>query len=440
MCINFLIFPEESSLINSFSSVGSYNIREGSKDSTAASTNDSTAVLPDSSRADSGNSIDDNGQVAVDTRQSTPRNGRFSSSENSSRCSNADTINSAISSRGADSLNSKNSGGSSISGQSSGSQRSSSKGENSSREELPNSRCGCEEVNTSGTKDQYQSKNLFSIPDDSTLSASCCSSFGIFQVEDEFIPLTPKTKHNEKPYKLQLETVSSSGAEQTNQIINSRRFSDGASPWDSNPLSTFSKKPQILENTWEMETEEPGYGFNFYTFCKQNALLQDESTSEDVGTESTTLEDVLDSLLALPSASRSPSPSSGGAHPLSRSEIQPTNFPTKEEKPRKTEAIKLDQPSKSEASRCDLDSVMEEDVRSTFLRNQDNGTDPKTQTYHKSFTSYTSSTFVPSKPAVLQTTYQSTFDSKNSDSLPTFDSEKSSVTFFLGKAEGETNE
>lgn len=416
--IPLTLISEMLGLINSFTDAGiNWNSSVTStNESTAASTNDSTRVLADRSIANDGISHDESQANEEVQKETTAFGDRNSLSEHSSRHSTADTINSALSSRGMDSFCSKNSG--SVSRESSASRQSSGRGRSSSREELLASTGSCEDMageTSESLQAPMQSSTFLSLTDDSTLTAPHHTSFGKFPLE--------KDSKRDELQKIKQEVVSGEDKTIISQPLNSRRFSEGASPWESSSLLPYERKPKIPESTNELEADD-GYGFNFSSFSNRKLLPPETVPEEEIKTDSTTLEDVLDSLLALPSSSRSPSPSSG-PHPLSLVQpYAPQSFFSE------TTSAKLSECPKEQ------DIQLKEQSFSSFFRdkNRDTGRpDPKTETYHKKISS---TTFTPTRPAKVPcpTVPKSSATSRN---IILKKDERSSKPFYHSKDEGE---
>ena len=332
-----------------------------SRDSNVASTNDSTAVIVDSSLTD----------IRIDSQpDSVPNSAAEDNERSNSRQSTADTVNSGVSSRCVDSLNSRNSVISSRSSSSRGS--SSGRRESSSREELmPKSPNGCEESGHQYEADEgdYRRGNLSffkrSSPehqgnsDSDTIGTSSQYSFGGYQSGGG---ASASINMFSDPCR-----VGSCERLLETQDFEDRSFDDRDSP----ELFTSQSEPydrEFIRREFMQKTQvRPRHLDSIDQYSNDNA-------------EGATLDDVLGSLLALPSASRSPSPSqSSNPSYLGRFHSQPDTS-TKDN---------LDELSSLPSSNLSLDKREDHSTYGNF-RNHDLGPDLKNQTYHKSL-SYTPS-------------------------------------------------
>ncbi|KAK8394324.1 hypothetical protein O3P69_006493 [Scylla paramamosain] len=280
---------EVVSLVNSLSSACS-SLRDSSRDSTAASTNDSTAVIVDSSlggdssRADSRHSFSDSGQSTVDR------------STVDSRHSTADTVNSGLSSRNIDSLNSRSSV---LSSRSSG--ECSSRGSVGSSSRSSSSRAGGSRDDIEASPGSGEADDLAGRPsvgmfeDDLPVSVSASSTL---VVRPALHPSAPRSS----PVVLS-----------TFQGTNNEVFQFGAATHEESRRSSEASGGVTEGMGRERHTvaygEAVGYDELFKSEESGDELFTDhygttEPDPHNLGPDSTTLEDVLDSLLALPSASR----------------------------------------------------------------------------------------------------------------------------------------
>ncbi|XP_071523355.1 uncharacterized protein [Panulirus ornatus] len=442
--------PELASLVNSLSSACS-SIRDSSRDSTAASTNDSTAVIVDSSigdssRADSRHSLSDSGQSTVDR------------STLGSRHSTADTANSGLSSRNIDSLNSRSSvlssrssGGCSSRGSVGSSSRSSSSRAGSSRDDMQASPGSGEADELSGRP----STGVFE--DDLTPSGAALSTHVVKPLLHSSGDLQAAPTLYQNTTVSGYQTNNKSDAFQNDaptQERERRRHADGA-----------FRDPSLdpTEGNFPSQCEERGPGDRFQTQYGGRGSYDDNykrddnfggtftshqdrgeggrPTSYDHLTDSTTLEDVLDSLLALPSASRSPSPVSSH-HPLGRPFSHPGFSRENEEK---DVALQTSHPSLDRGHRQGAEAPLDV-LHYGYLRNHNLPTDFKNEGYRKSF-SYSSSSGDNSFQQQQQQQHQqhqprgATLTGRrlfhNPEDHPPPSEGSSSVSFFLGRDEGE---
>ena len=386
------IFAELSSLGASLDSTGTgdYCSRESivtsSRDSNIASTADSTAVLVDTSLADIRiDSRPDSIHSVADSGQSTTEDNERSAS----RHSTADTVNSGVSSRCVDSLNSRNSVISSRSSSSRGS--SDVRRESSSREELmPKSpisvdgdsgpRPESEELKfeDSLSLQKSSSPDLLGHSDSDTMGTSSQYSFGGYQSGDPSV--SGNNLYSDHP----LNRIGS-----CERLIETHDDdNDVEAEFDhlrddrSSPDRTCSQsEPYHTEHTLsERRSEHTLSKSSKRSEHKPRHLDSVDQLSYDTSAGSTTLDDVLGSLLALPSASRSPSPS------------QMSNPPQYGRYFSHTGVSRSDQDSLSSPlpSFQSLDSKKIDEISYGSYKNQDTGADTKSQNYHKSL-SYTTS-------------------------------------------------
>lgn len=151
----------------------------------------------------------------------------------------------------------------------------------------------------------------------------------------------------------------------------------------------------------------------------------EEPDPHSLGADSTTLEDVLDSLLALPSASRSPSPVCGH-HPLGRPFSHPGFTKSHQEKDNTL-------PSSPQSLDC---PPKHQDDHYGHLRNHNLPTNCKTEGYQKSF-SYSSSS---GDSSFQQQQQQAGVRPLLHQQHPPPPPEGSPVSFFLARDEGESTE
>ncbi|XP_045125744.1 uncharacterized protein LOC123513007 isoform X3 [Portunus trituberculatus] len=402
--------PEVVSLVNSLSSACS-SLRDSSRDSTAASTNDSTAVIVDSSlggdssRADSRHSFSDSGQSTVDR------------STVDSRHSTADTVNSGLSSRNIDSLNSRSSV---LSSRSSG--ECSSRGSVGSSSRSSSSRAGGSRDDIEASPGSGEADDLAGRPsvgmfeDDLPVSVSASSTL---VVRPALHPSAPRSS----PVVLS-----------TFQGSNNEVFQFGtATPEESRRSSEVSggaTEGMCRERHTAAYGETVGYDELFKSEESGDELFTDnygaaEPDPHGLGPDSTTLEDVLDSLLALPSASRSPSPVCGH-HPLGRPFSHPGYTKSNQEKDNTL-------PSSPQSLDC---PPKHQDDHYGNLRNHNLPTDCKPDGYHKSF-SYSSSS---GDSSFQQQQQQAGARPLLHQQHPPPPPEGSPVSFFLARDEGESTE
>lgn len=401
--------------MNSLSSACS-SLRDSSRDSTAASTNDSTAVIVDSSlggdsRADSRHSFSDSGQSTVDR------------STVDSRHSTADTVNSGLSSRNIDSLNSRSSvlssrssGGCSSRGSVGSSSRSSSSRAGSSRDDI-------EASPGSGEADDLAGRPAVGMFEDDLPAAG--SSPTTLVVRPPQYPSVPR------PAPPVLSTF---------QSTHNEAFQFGAVAQDESRRSSEASGV-VTENVGPQRHvtsygEPVGYDELFKSEDSGDGLFSghygsEEPESASLVPDSTTLEDVLDSLLALPSASRSPSPVSGH-HPLGRPFSHPGYTKSTQERDNTL-------PSSPQSLDC---PPKQQDDHYGSLRNHNLPTNCKEEGYHKSF-SYSSSSGDSSFQQQQQQQQQAgtrPLLQQQQQQHPPPPPEGSPVSFFLARDEGESTE
>ncbi|KAG0710262.1 hypothetical protein GWK47_023177 [Chionoecetes opilio] len=403
-------FAEVVSLVNSLSSACS-SLRDSSRDSAAASTNDSTAVIVDSSlggdssRADSRHSFSDSGQSTVDR-----------STVDNSRHSTADTVNSGLSSRNIDSLNSRSSVLSSRSSGECSSRGSVGSSSRSSSSRAGGSRDDIEASPGSGEADELAGRPAVGMfEDDLPVTGSSPSMLVVRPILHPSVP---------RPAPVVLSTFQAP----TFQSTHNEAFQFGASAQEVSRRSSEASggvTEGMGRHTHRGSYGDPvGYDELFKTEDSGDELFSGHYRSEEpdphgLGADSTTLEDVLDSLLALPSASRSPSPVCGH-HPLGRPFSHPGYTKSHQERDNTL-------PSSPQSLDC---PPKHQDDHYGHLRNHNLPTHCKTEGYHKSF-SYSSSSGDSSFQQQQQAGHRPLLHEQHAPPPP----EGSPVSFFLARDE-----